>query len=793
MPLRRFTHALALGLCLAWSTSAHAAGLWWDGFGAKIVDGSVKAITYYNSDLYIGGSFNTIDGQISYPSDWLTFAQWNGTNWVPISIPGNTVPGAGAGVVEAMTVYQGELYVGAKVGRYYGAPSDNIVKWNGTNWGAVGSSGVDGKVLALLTSGTDLYAGGDFVSADGNTVNHIARWDGTAWQALGDGLDGQVVALTEYQGHVVAAGSFHASGTTTLPGAALWDGTSWQPVGDQSLGSVYGLGVFNGILIAGGSFSLQGGSSLAWLDGNSWKLLGGGTNGWVRGLTVAGGKLYVAGGFSTVGKGGQTLPANTIAAWDGTSWSALGSGITSVTQLYTLASYGTDVLVGGAFNFAGGASAVNIAVWKGNYWDNSLSKYGKGLDQSARVLLSDDSSVIVGGGFTIADEITVNRIARWDGNWHPYGDGFNGNVFALCKYGTDLIAGGIFSSSGTTPVARIGRWNGSSWDPVGGGADGAVWAMVVYNGDLIAAGDFSNIGGQPASRIARWDGTAWHPLGVGGIDGTPSLLVAYNGNLVVGGDFIHIGGIVAPGLAQWDGTSWSTVGGGLYSQANAAASSALAVFQGNLYVTGQFQKAGGANGVVAPNVARWNGTNWSAMGSLPANTAPLTDYFGTLLAGFSAWNGSAWYTYTNPSPIDGPVYAMLAHDGSNVRGLFVGGFFTTIADTRSSNIALYDPIWSSTGIGDETLVQRLNAFPNPFHRSLSITFSLESQKNVQVAVFDIAGRRVATLLDKTLPAGTHEATWDARNVKGQRAPAGVYFVRVQQGEHVDSRQIVLVD
>ena len=46
---------------------------------------------------------------------------------------------------------------------------------------------------------------------------------------------------------------------------------------------------------------------------------------------------------------------------------------------------------------------------------------------------------------------------------------------------------------------------------------------------------------------------------------------------------------------------------------------------------------------------------------------------------------------------------------------------------------------------------------------------------------------------RSLPVGTHEASWDARDARGQKVGAGVYFVRVRQGDRVDSREIVLVD
>src|SRR6185436_2496730 len=87
---------------------------------------------------------------------------------------------------------------------------------------------------------------------------------------------------------------------------------------------------------------------------------------------------------------------------------------------------------------------------------------------------------------------------------------------------------------------------------------------------------------------------------------------AASGNdLYAGGQFTTAGGNAATNIAKWNGSSWSALGlgirGGFFS-----AVSALAMSGSDLYAGGSFTIAGD---VLASNIAKWNGSSWSALGS----------------------------------------------------------------------------------------------------------------------------------------------------------------------------------
>ncbi|MGH7731488.1 MAG: T9SS type A sorting domain-containing protein, partial [Candidatus Eiseniibacteriota bacterium] len=72
--------------------------------------------------------------------------------------------------------------------------------------------------------------------------------------------------------------------------------------------------------------------------------------------------------------------------------------------------------------------------------------------------------------------------------------------------------------------------------------------------------------------------------------------------------------------------------------------------------------------------------------------------------------------------------------------------------------------------------------PNPAGASTFIRFDLPVESSVKLEVFDLLGRRVATLTDRTFPAGRHGAAWNLRDPSGAPVRPGVYVYRLTAGE-----------
>jgi len=77
-------------------------------------------------------------------------------------------------------------------------------------------------------------------------------------------------------------------------------------------------------------------------------------------------------------------------------------------------------------------------------------------------------------------------------------------------------------------------------------------------------------------------------------------------------------------------------------------------------------------------------------------------------------------------------------------------------------------------------------FPNPFTASTTIQYSLPEASNVELTVYDMLGRRVATLAQDDIPAGNHFLLWDGRTDQGHDTAPGVYVLRLRAAGHTET-------
>jgi aminopeptidase N len=83
-------------------------------------------------------------------------------------------------------------------------------------------------------------------------------------------------------------------------------------------------------------------------------------------------------------------------------------------------------------------------------------------------------------------------------------------------------------------------------------------------------------------------------------------------------------------------------------------------------------------------------------------------------------------------------------------------------------------------------------YPNPFNPVTTIRFSVPERRLVQLRVYDVTGRLVATLADGVFTAGIHSVQWNGTNRRGQPVASGIYFYRLQAGSDAATRKMMLL-
>ena len=387
-----------------------------------------------------------------------------------------------AGHVEALAIFQGELYAGGSFNLAGGQSANGLAKWTGAGWAPLSAQltadwPYEPSVYAMVVwdagDGEQLYVGGVFDHGDGEDLYNIARWDGAHWThvdyglASGGGSAGAVFALAvgDLDGDEVeelyAGGDFDEARNYIQPGVwdyvevnhiAMWNG-DWHSIGDPSIP---------------------------------------GLNDRVRALYVTDdafmhGRLLCAGGaFSGTKMFDPFTPLNRFACWDGATWSSPWNGVDLGANpvVYALCSDFSalgqpGVIIGGKFNFEDdvGNQHDNLVEWEGANWWRGV---GYGVNGPVFALAVNDpdgagfrpETLYVGGAFDQVGDpgghwLQAYNAAQWypeSDHWYPLDGGVSSTVSALLGRGEDtpfgvgVFAGGYFDLADGRWAHRVASW-----------------------------------------------------------------------------------------------------------------------------------------------------------------------------------------------------------------------------------------------------------------------------------------------------------------------------------------------
>lgn len=274
----------------------------------------------------------------------------------------------------------------------------------------------------------NLFIGGNFYERDGNTCFWSTYFDGSQYHDQTGSIGGSgIIKMADFDGTLYAVGFMEHSGNM---GVSKWNGSTWE---------------------SGAASNVS--HHLIYADEDA--IFIGGDNGIVRRKTTST-------GFETFYDFSQSGNATCIMRYNG------------------------QVIFGGVFTSLDGTTVNHIASWNGSSWE----ALGDGLSGIASVMAVYKNELYVMGDFDFAGGEPVNGIARWNGSsWSDVGEGLTAFSFYGFKdavvYNNELYVVGGFSEVDNVESKDIIKWNGSEWIAVGLAHNEAyIKCIEVYNSQL---------------------------------------------------------------------------------------------------------------------------------------------------------------------------------------------------------------------------------------------------------------------------------------------------------------------
>ena len=418
----------------------------------------------------------------------------------------------------------------------------------------------------------------------------------------------------------------------------------------------------------------------------------------------------------------------------------------------------------------------------------SWSELGSGTNalnanNSIQTILTDKiGNVYVAGGFR--DGINYKDgyfyVAQWNGSsWSEMGTGSNGlnannwiYTLALDDTGNVYAAGAFNIVHNSDTTKYVAKWNGIGWTEVGNSSNYLRAKQLIESvildksGNIYAAGGFSD-SLTKAYYVAKWNGKTWSQLGTGsnalnanGI--IYSLATDKTGNIYAAGRFSDsiINYTGHPYVAKWNGSNWSELGTGANAlNPNGYIKTIMTDSLGNVYAAGSFINSNGYY-----YVAKWNGTTWSELGTsgntLNANLEIISmtmDHSGNIYAAGSFTDGNGYpyvakWNGTKWSELGTGNVALNANNA--IESIAIdnsGDLFAGGVFTDASN-NFYVAEWNPTKIitANTNSINKQTVNVYP-NPGTGLLYLQNLLEDVQVNVFTILGEQVVT---KQLSAGT---------------------------------------
>jgi photosystem II stability/assembly factor-like uncharacterized protein len=595
---------------------------------------------------------------------------------------------------------------------------------NGLNWDRLKTGiPINRRVHALVVFDNVLLAGTDYASIYRSTDN-----GGTWTQVRSAPMNWETVGFAAQGGRYLAA--IYNEGLFSSEDS----GKTWQPLPSQiPPGTIRSLAVHNEIIFAGSLFSSPD-------SGITWHKSDEGITETVRNLISVGPYIFVG----TVGDGVFRSADN------GKTWWAVNEGLASL-DIGDIFDFGTRLFVSTSIG-------VFVSTDFGESWQKIELRF---TETTVNALMSDGDNFYAGtyhGIFKSPDK---------GATWTEINNGLNNfNIHALLKNGPSLYAA-------TEAGLYYSRDDGLLWQYADLNSTELYISSLAKNDSTVFAANSANV-----VFASSDDGLSWKPIT---LSSQPPIrgrgirsLAADNANLFIGTTSF---GAYHLDLEKNELTNIDPLRE-MPIQA--------------LYIDDRYLYAGTDEGVF---LSTDNGESWTEMN----NGIPDYWWYGITVAAIAgndeaivvatyntvaiSWDRGAnwrgWKVYDEGYPSQTNSVAVLYQDST----IYIGTTFNGVWSYKipAEITAIENP---SPEISQYSLKQN---YPNPFNPATTISFDLPKAGWVTVAIYNIAGKRVQTLLDTDYPAGSHSITFDASEFG-----SGIYFYELKTKAYSSVRKMLLI-
>lgn len=741
-------------------------------------DGNVYSFVIAGPLVYAGGTFTSIGGLAREGLAALDAQTGAVTAWDPKA----------PGVVWSLALHDSIIFAAGQFTTIGDLPRRHLAAISARTGSALDwNRNFEGDVHVLRVADSKLYVGGGFTAIGGQPRSCVARLDPHTGLAddWNPNVDGPVVGLGLSGSAVYLGGGFTTVGGEPRARLAAVDATSgaprsWAPTYSRSI-KVFAVAGDRVVVGTASSFDFTPGlSGLVSFDavtGDS--LWDAHVTGLSLSLAIDGGIAYIGGNLLLVGG----VPRSHLAAFDvttgrATDWNPAANG-----TIRALRVVGSTVYAGGGFTRIGAASRRRVAAI--DAVTGVPLDWSPEVDGTVRALEMVGDRLFVGGDFTQVSGAPRERLAAFDlpggglASWRADADGI---VRALIGDGATLYVGGSFSAVGAEPRALLAAVDASTgtvspWNPtVGGSTNPDVYALALRSGEVLAGGDFGSVAGMARRNLAAIDRatgvpSTWNPSP----QHTLYALAEYGDEILAGG---------ASMIAKFDPSTGSSGGwaidGPVYAVAHGAA---------NFYVGGAFTRFAGARHAGVAALGHGDDTT----PTLVLRFAPTPTEAGIVLRWSFAFESRVVSSWIERRESPTGVWSRLTAAASRESDGWVVTDHEVVPGRRYSyRLAIESPsgevvrlaaieVVASNAADDLSIEVR---GLQPSDGLVELQYTLGRATAVQLDVFDLQGRTVASLERGVRAAGRHEAWWRPR-------AAGVYLVRLAGNNRIVTKKLVV--